>query len=245
MRRVIYTVLLFFSSIVCSTAQDLDEARETARLVAILFDSGRVAVGLNQPLINDSSKGFKDFTPEVFATQMLALFEQRTGINLSSPNAEIPASARLLLDRLVEESKKTIASYQPSINIEGLVYKGLIPATFGTETAARFEKSSGVYLRQIAPENLLRNKKNQPDDYEASVLKALAQQASRANDSAFSANVMEDGKLLRVILPLYYGKACLECHGEPKGKRDITGYPKEGAHEGDLGGAISVKLLLK
>ena len=30
--------------------------------------------------------------------------------------------------------------------------------------------------------------------------------------------------------------------GEPKGEKDISGYMKEGAKEGDLGGAISVKL---
>jgi hypothetical protein len=50
------------------------------------------------------------------------------------------------------------------------------------------------------------------------------------------------GKAVRVMLPLYYQKACLACHGEPKGERDLSGYPKEGAKEGDLGGAISVKL---
>ena len=97
---------------------------------------------------------------------------------------------------MIEESKKTIASYQPVIDIAGLVYKGLIPATFGTETAARFEKSTGIYLRQIAPAHLLRNKKNQPDEYEAGILKALAQEASRPNDSAASVLVTDDGRTL-------------------------------------------------
>ncbi|HLF85664.1 MAG TPA: histidine kinase, partial [Nitrospiria bacterium] len=31
----------------------------------------------------------------------------------------------------------------------------------------------------------------------------------------------------------------------PKGEKDISGYAKEGAKEGDLGGAISVKLAVK
>jgi len=47
---------------------------------------------------------------------------------------------------------------------------------------------------------------------------------------------------VRVLLPLFYGKDCLSCHGTPKGERDVTGYPREGAKEGDLGGAISVKI---
>jgi len=131
------------------------------------------------------------------------------------------------------------------INIPGIRYKGLIPATFGTETAARFSTWSGIYLRQIAPERFLRNKKNQPDKYEADVLKALAEQASTSGESRPNWDVTDSGKTLRLVLPLYYSKACLDCHGEPKGVRDISGYPREGGKEGELGGAISVKLPIK
>jgi general secretion pathway protein A len=46
------------------------------------------------------------------------------------------------------------------------------------------------------------------------------------------------------MLPLYYEPACLHCHGGPKGERDISGYTKEGGKEGELAGAISVKLPL-
>jgi general secretion pathway protein A len=226
-------------------AQEYEHARETSRLLAILFDSGRLVVGMNQELINDVSKGDKGFTPDVFEKQLRAVFEQRTGINLSDSNGQIPAIARPLLDRLVDESKRTIAGYQTPINIPGIRYKGLIPATFGTETAARFSTWSGIYLRQIAPERFLRNKKNQPDKYEAGVLKALAEQASTSGESRPNWEVTDDGKTLRLVLPLYYSKACLDCHGEPKGQRDISGYPREGGKEGELGGAISVKLPIK
>jgi hypothetical protein len=44
------------------------------------------------------------------------------------------------------------------------------------------------------------------------------------------------------MVPEYYAKSCLSCHGQPKGEVDITGYPKEGASEGDLGGIISITL---
>jgi len=50
----------------------------------------------------------------------------------------------------------------------------------------------------------------------------------------------EEGKTLRVVMPIYYAKDCLACHGEPKGMLDISGYPKEGHKEGDLAGAITV-----
>ncbi len=221
------------------------DAVETGRLLAILLDSGRVTVGANQELINDGTKGSKDFTPEVFEQQLLTVFKERTGIDLTDlPHSTAPTMANPLLARLLEESKKTIASYQVVINMQGIKYKGLIPATFGTETAARFQSWSGVYLKQTAPSQIIRNLKNKPDQYETSAFQRFADpNFIRQRDGVIS-DVVEDGKSLRVMLPLFYRKACLSCHGEPKGERDISGYPREGAKEGDLGGAISVKLPL-
>jgi hypothetical protein len=60
-------------------AQDHAQEHETSRLLAILFDSGRLVVGMNQQLINDESKGDKGFTSAVFEKQVLKAFEQRTG----------------------------------------------------------------------------------------------------------------------------------------------------------------------
>ena len=113
--------LVITASVFSSWGQEQDHAqeRETSRLLAILFDSGRLVVGMNQELINDASMGDKGFTPAVFEKQVLAVFEQRTGINLSNSNGQLPAMARPLLDRLLEESKRTIQSYQTPINIAG------------------------------------------------------------------------------------------------------------------------------
>jgi general secretion pathway protein A len=238
-----FVVVSFYSS--WGRAQDHEQEREASRLLAILFDSGRLVVGMNQDLINDESKGDKGFTSAVFEKQVLKVFEQRTGIDLSNSSEKIPAIAQPLLDRLLEESKRTIDGYQTPINIPGIRYKGLIPATFGTETAKRFQTWSGIYLRQIAPERFLRNSKNKPDAYEAAVLQALAEQTSASDELQPKWEVTDGGQALRLMLPLYYSKACLDCHGEPKGQRDISGYPREGGKEGELGGAISVKLPIK
>jgi hypothetical protein len=243
--QIAFSLLIFLGAINNSGGAEQEETRETSRLLAILFDSGRVVVGLNQDLINDPSKGDKGFTAEVFEKQVLTLFEQRTGIDLSGARGKVSTMAQPLLARLLEESKKTIASYQTPINISGIRYKGLIPATFGTETAARFQTWSGIYLRQVAPEHFLRNPKNKPDAYESDILKTFPQNAFTTGEPAPNWEVTEAGKALRLMLPLYYTKACLGCHGEPKGERDISGYPREGGKEGDLGGAISVKLPLK
>lgn len=221
------------------------ESIETGRLIAILLDSGRTTIAMNQSLINDKARGDKGFTPEVFERQLIVVFRQRTAIDLASlTEAQVPEMAKPLLQRLLEESKKTLASYQTVINVPGLAYKGLIPATFGTETATRFQAWSGIYLKQTAPTRLLRNTKNKPDEYELAALERLANSDSLQQEDATLSETLEREKTVRVILPLYYSKACLSCHGEPKGERDLTGYPREGGKEGELGGAISVKLSL-
>jgi general secretion pathway protein A len=219
------------------------ELRETGRLLAILLDSGRVTIGRNQALLNDPSKGDKGFTAEVFAAQAIAVFKERTGHDLADlSHANVPGIAKPLLEQLLAESKRTVASYQPVLNMQGLIYKGLIPATFGTETGARFQKWSGIYLKQTAPEHLLRNPKNKPDAFEVAQMTKMNDPAFPRNGEAIVSETLEEGKNVRVLLPLFYEKACLSCHGQPKGERDITGYPREGGKEGDLGGVISVKI---
>jgi general secretion pathway protein A len=226
---------------------------ETGRLLATLLDAGRVTVGLNQGLLNDPSKGDKGFTPEVFEKQLVALYQERMGIDLSNiQHAPIPDMANPLLTRLIEESKKTIESYQTVINIKGIKYKGLIPATFGTETAKRFQNWSQVYLKQTAPDHFLRNPKNKADAFEKDAMQSFATTDPHDPKAIFSKTIIEE-KSVRVMLPLYYEPACLRCHGGPKGERDISGYLKEGGKEGELkeggkegelAGAISVKLPL-
>lgn len=226
-----------------AAAEKESDVRESGRLLAVLLDSGRVAIGRNQALINDPDKGDKGFTPEVFAQQTIALFKERTGHDLMTlAITQVPAMAKPLLERLLEESKKTVASYQTVINMKGVKYKGLIPATFGTETGARFQRWSGVYLKQTAPEHLLRNPKNKPDAFEIAAMQKMGDPSFPHDGEQILSEVAEEGKSMRLLLPLFYGNACLSCHGSPKGERDITGYPREGAKEGELGGAISVKL---
>ena len=216
-----------------------DDVRESARLLAILLDSGRVAIGRNQELINDPDKGDKGFTPEVFAEQTITLFKQRTGHDLRNlATADVPVMAKPLLERLLEDSKKTVATYQTVINVKGIRYKGLIPATFGTETGARFRLWSGLYLKQTAPDHLLRNAKNKADDFELAAMNKMGDPAFPRDGDRILSEVADEGKALRVFLPLFYNKACLSCHGDPKGERDLTGYPREGAQEGSLGARL-------
>jgi uncharacterized protein DUF3365 len=221
-----------------------DDAVETGRLLAILLDAGRGAVAANQPLINDASKGDKGFTPEVFTQQLAEKFKARTSVDLGNlKGGGVPELAQKLLPELVAAAKQTVADNQATINKPGVKYKGFTPAHFGTQTAAGFSAKTGIYMKQTTTDGLLRNPLNKADDFEAGMMKELGDPGyPRQGDKIMSETV---GGAVRVMLPLFYGKGCLGCHGEPKGEMDVSGYKKEGAKEGDLGGAVSVKLPAK
>lgn len=219
------------------------DAIETGRLLAVLLDSGRGVLAANQPLINDASKGDKGFTADVFEKQLQEKFKARSGVDLTNlGGASVPERAKKLLPELVDASKQTVTKSQATINKAGVGYKGFTPAHFGTQTASAFSAKTGVYLKQTTTEGLLRNPNNKADDYEAAVLKKFADASYPRQGDKIIGEGVENGKSFRVMLPLFYAKGCLTCHGEPKGEKDISGYKKEGAKEGDLGGAISVKL---
>ena len=223
-----------------------DDALETARLLAILLDSGRVIVAKHQDLINSPSQTDKRFTPELFEQEVLAEFQRQTGIALNAlESSTIPAMAKPLLAQLLRDSIGTIQSYQPVLSLPGMRYKGLIPATFGTETAARFQKFSPIYMKQTAPDHLVRNLKNKPDAYETAAFERLGGLSSTSGTHQIISELVDGGRSARLMLALYYEKSCLACHGDPKGERDISGYAREGGKEGDLGGAISVMIPLK
>jgi hypothetical protein len=217
------------------------EAEETARLLAALLDSGRIVVDRNQTLIDDQRRGDKGFTPTVFEKQLQEEFLGRTGIDFKRLNsADIPPMSRALLRGLVEASKSVVADAQIVINQRGVGYKNFIPATFGSQAAARFSATSHVRLKQTALQP--RNEKNLPDSYEDTVLRRLTDQAE---PSQTISELDDAGKTLRMMVPIYYEKDCLKCHGRPAGDLDISGYPKEGAGEGDLAGAISISIPLE
>ena len=98
-------------------------------------------------------------------------------------------------------------------------------------------------MKVTAPEQLVRNRKARPDAWETDVIRSKLLQPARARGQAYSAETqINDRQAFRMMMPEYYAASCLTCHGSPKGETDITGYPKEGGKEGDLGAVISVTL---
>ena len=214
-----------------------EETEKTAQHLAILLNVGRLIVEQNQVLINDPQKGDKGFTPEVFEQQVVDEFFRQTTIDMKHLPPNLPSLARELLPLLIESSKEVVADAQFVINQRGIGYKNFIPATFGSQAARKFSNRSHVKIKQTTLNP--RNPKNTPDAFEEKVLKRLA------TEPVSKTSIIEwtdDGKTLRALNPIYYSQDCLVCHGSPKGILDISGYPREGAREGDLAGAISIQI---
>lgn len=218
------------------------EAQETARLLALLLDAGRVVLAAHQKLINDATKADKGFTGDLFETHVNEEFRRRSnGIDLGRlENSPLSPLAKSLLTALLAAGKEVIQERQAVINEKFLGYKNVIPATWGTWTSQKFSQRNRVRLKQTALD--FRNPNNAPDDFEISVLqKFAAPDYPREGEQVF-VEVTDGGTILRLMLPLYHKKECLACHGQPKGQIDISGYLKEGHMEGGPAGAISVAL---
>ncbi len=222
--------------------QTILDIETTARLLAVLLDSGRNVINENQVLFDDQGKTEKGFTPDVFERQLLDVFHSRSGTDLRDlESARIPAGAKKLLKELVLVSKQVVAEAQPEINRPGVGFKGFIPAIFGARVGTRFTERTHVRLKQtaLAPRNLL----NAPDATERTALEAFAD-PSYPREKVISEVTAKSGSL-RLMFPLYTTRHCLDCHGEPKGEPDKTGYPREGLKLGQNAGAISVVIQIR
>jgi hypothetical protein len=222
--------------------QTIIELEATARLLAVLLDSGRNVINEQQPPFNEQENREKDFTPELFEQQLQDIFRSRSGTDLRDlESARIPAVAKKLLKELVLESKKVVAESQTETNRPGGGSKELIPAIFGSRVAARFTERTHVRLKQtaLAP----RNPKNEPDAGERAALETFAD-PSYPREKVISEVTAKSGSL-RLMFPLYTTRKCLDCHGDPKGELDRTGYPREGLKLGQNAGAISVVIPIR
>ena len=218
------------------------ELETTARLLAILLDSGRSVINENQPLFDDPERAEKGFTPTLFEKQLQEVFRNRSGIDLTDLNAaRVPSSGKPLLKILVDAGKQVVSEAQPEINRKGVGFKGFIPAVFGERVGRVFTARTGVRLKQTSL--AVRNPANAPDAAERVALEAFAD-PSYPREKIIS-DVTKQSNAVRLMFPLYTTRQCLDCHGEPKGQLDRTGYPREGFKLGQNAGAISVMIPLR
>jgi hypothetical protein len=102
------------------------ELSETARLLAVLLDSGRVVLGRAQPAINNPRLEDKGFSSSVFETRLRKEFLTRTGHDLRNlAPAPMPERAKPLLVKLSFLMQKAVQEVQPDINKKESDLKGL------------------------------------------------------------------------------------------------------------------------
>jgi Protein of unknown function (DUF3365) len=220
-----------------------DEDKAIANSLAAMLQAGRTVISRNQDRINNPDIGDKGLDGKTVLEQALKIYQENTK---SDPLQIDPSSrhGRLLraqMDAIVEVTD----SNQKPINQPGVGFKAFIPATFGRLVNESFAKRVGseAEMKVTAPLDLVRNRKARPDEWESEVIRDKLLTASWPKGQLFATVATSRGRpAYRVAVPEYYAASCLSCHGGPKGQIDVTGYPKEGANEGDLGGVISITL---
>ena len=224
------------------SAEEQSDQIVAARLAEFLR-SARTVISQHQDLINDPAKNDKGLTGERVLAEATAIYQKQTGEN---PAAVDPGSMEGKLLRAQSEAiMDVMAENQGTINKPNVGFKGFIPAIFARLVDEKFQEKAGgqALIKVTAPEDLVRNRKARPDDWEKAVLIDKFAKPDWPKGQAFSEAASVGGRpAFRLIVPEYYKTSCLSCHGVPKGEMDITGYPKEGGKEGDLGAAISVTL---
>ncbi len=214
---------------------------EIANRLADMLRAGRNVVSASQSLINDPAVGDKGITGEKLVQDAERIYAERTGSPLLS--GDLSERDRRLLDAQIQAMRKIVDAHQDDINRPGVGFKGFIPAVFARLANEEFETLAGTEarLRVTAPDGLVRNRKARPDPWERNIIDGKLQAADWPTGQPYSEMTEYEGRpAFRMLLPEYYGKSCLSCHGEPKGETDLTGYPKEGGKAGDLGGVISI-----
>ncbi|SCW82606.1 Protein of unknown function [Rhizobium mongolense subsp. loessense] len=215
----------------------------TGERLAALVRASRSVISSHQGLINDESIGDKNLTGARVVEESLALYSKNNEHSL--PDESFTPAEKQLFDAQIAAIREIVDENQVVINAKGVGFKGFIPATFARLVNERLEKKVGerAKIKVTAPKDLVRNRKALPDDWERDVIESKFQSADWPKGKPFVEESEMDGRqAFRMLIPEYYSPSCLTCHGQPKGEIDVSGYPKEGAAEGDLGGAISIML---
>jgi len=219
-----------------------DSRAEIAKSIADLFLSAKLAINDQQDKINNPDIGDKGITTQFIMEGTRKYYKTITGKEFApAPEGTLLGDAQ---KNLLMSIDKVVTDAQPLINKKGLGFKGFITAVYARKTAKDFsDRMAGkMTFKFTAPKDRLRSQANKPDDWEEGVFTNQFKNATWKSGESYSEVVaLADGtKALRWMAPLNYEGYCLECHGDPKGKPDITGMPREGFKLGDLAGAFSV-----
>jgi len=239
---VICAAMSLGSLSVIGAASD-DEDKMIADSLAAMLQASRTVISRNQERINNPDIGDKGLDGKTVLDQSVKIYQEATKTDplKVDPRSRHGRLLRAQMDAIVE----VMDSNQKTINQPGVGFKAFIPAIFARLVNESFaKKAAGVAeVKVTAPIDLIRNRKARPDQWEAEVIRDKLLAPNWPKGQLFAAVASGNGRpAFRVAVPEYYAASCLSCHGGPKGQIDVTGYPKEGGKEGDLGGVISITL---
>ncbi len=115
-------------------------------------------------------------------------------------------------------------------------FKGLHCSLVGKSIGKLFSIKTDYTIRYV--NHNPRNKDDIPDAFESASIDRF--KTDRGLKEIFDITTFKDKMSFRYVVPMVIDPSCMECHGEPAGVLDVTGYPKEGWKIGDLAGVLSI-----
>lgn len=114
-------------------------------------------------------------------------------------------------------------------------FKGLYCAIAGKSIAKILERDTNYVISYTNEDP--RKKASMSDEYESDAIRMFKEGTAVEK---YGIETYGEQEVFRYVSPIYLKESCLDCHGDPKGELDVTGYPKEGMETGDLIGVTSV-----
>ena len=221
----------------------LEDNSMIASSLAAMLRASMAVISSKQGEINDPAVHNKGLDGKSVLAESVKLYRQQTGHDPDAVDAKSRHGRllRALMDAIVDVMDKN----QSMLNAKGIAFKSFIPPVFARLVDEEFgiRARGEAEIKNTAPPSLVRNREARPDAWETDVMASRFLSTDWPKGKPFSATVQsKERSAFRMMVPGYYSQSCLSCHGEPKGQLDITGYPKEGAKENELGGIISIVL---
>jgi len=214
-----------------------------AKDLAALLRAGRNVISANQDLINNPEIGDKGLSGRVVLKAAVQQCKEKFETDLGSIDSRTRHGR--LIQAQMESILAVMESAKPSIDKKGTAFKGFIPAVFARLVNEEFTRRAmgEATIKVTAPSELVRNRTSRPDVLESEIILTKFLEPNWPAGEPYAVMRQQAGRsVFRMMVPDYYAASCLSCHGEPKNSLDVTGYPREGAKLGDLGGVISISL---
>lgn len=211
------------------------EETEVAELLIALLKAGCSVVSEHQPLINDSSKGRKGFTGEFVERAIMDKFRTETQIDLAHSNG-LPQNDLLLT--MLQSEREVVFDAQPAIDRRGIGFKGFVPSKFVRKAGDKFSSKTGIRVKFARPNGRIAG--DEPDDFEAEVLRMFADSRHPKGQRYTKLTVVNGKSVIRVLYPEYSDATCPVCPGNLRSAHESAGAHNQLGEGRDLTCAISV-----